>query len=84
MCIVRLISNIIETNNVTHIKTCTQEKQETSFDVKDCEFRFEFWAWVLYTIDDKFHFLTQKDETLNTFLKDKLPEHNKTENLLHT
>jgi hypothetical protein len=59
LCIVRLTSNIIETNNVTHIKACTTEKQETSFDVKICEFWFVFWAWVL-TIDYKFHFLTPK------------------------
>jgi len=36
LCIVRLTSNIIETNNVTHIKACTPKKQETSFDVKIC------------------------------------------------
>jgi hypothetical protein len=59
LCIVRLTSNIIETNNVTHIKACTQEKQEISFDVKTCEFRFVFWSWVL-TIDDEFHFSTPK------------------------
>jgi len=59
------------------MKACTLEKQETPFDVKICEFRFVFWAWVL-TIDDKFHFSNTKDETLNTFLKEKLLEHNKT------
>lgn len=59
LCIIRLTSNIIETNNVTHIKACTPKKQDTSFDVKICEIRFVFWAWVL-TIDDEFHFLAPK------------------------